>query len=127
MHSLFSAGKRAYCETNSYLGNNYTNTSLADACFFPTTWDAAQVDPSAMAPFPNCSYDNANPNGRAWYGNNFTRVLDGGDLAVRFRVVWLIICTSTHAYAACPAVVYACTCCGRPQKSILYCYYILYC
>ena len=35
-NAMLKAGKRAYCETNSYLGNNYTNTSLATACFFPT-------------------------------------------------------------------------------------------
>ena len=31
---LFSA---PLIETNSYVGNNYSGTSLAAACFFPTT------------------------------------------------------------------------------------------
>ena len=78
-NAMVAAGKRAYCETNSYLGNNYTNTSLADACFFPTTWATAQIGVGDMRPFPNCTYDES-PDGKMWYGRNFTRILDGGDL-----------------------------------------------
>lgn len=81
---MLSAGKRGYCETNSYVGNNYTGTPLAEACFFPTTWSASQLGDNVLQPFPNCSISGQGPNGTAdasWYSSRFVRVLDSGDLA----------------------------------------------
>lgn len=76
---MLAAGKRAYCESNSYFGNDYSNTSLAGVCFYPTTWTNAQLDDSTIEPFPNCTADGTG--WTSWYGVNFTRVLDSGDLA----------------------------------------------
>lgn len=78
---MLAAGKRGYCESNSYVGNNYTGTVLAEVCFFPTTWSDMQLDDATLQPFPNCSISNGNASDSSWYGAQFTRVLDSGDLA----------------------------------------------
>jgi hypothetical protein len=74
---MLAAGKRFYCESNSYWLNDYANTSLASVCFYPTTWSALQLDDDAVAPFPNCTASGD----ASWYGRNWTRVLDSGDLS----------------------------------------------
>jgi hypothetical protein len=76
-----AAGKSAYCESNSYVSNNYTNTSLSTACFYPTTWSTMQLGDGGITPYPNCSAGAGSPDEGSWYGRDFVRVLDSGDLA----------------------------------------------
>jgi hypothetical protein len=81
--AMLAKGKRAYCESNAYAGNDYANTTLAKVCFYPTTWDAAQFGggqpgPGDVRPFPNCTVAGAPP---GWYGGGaWPRLLDSGDL-----------------------------------------------
>jgi hypothetical protein len=79
-NAMLAQGRRVYVESNSYLDNNYTGTSLSKVAFYPTTWQALQLGAEGLAPFPNCTI--AGHEGTAWYGKKFVRVLDGGDLAM---------------------------------------------
>ena len=72
---MLAAGKRIIIESNSYVGNNYTNTPLPSAVFWPTTW-TDQPGAADLAPFPNCTLRGD----AAWYGRGLPRLLDGGDL-----------------------------------------------
>lgn len=78
--AMIAKGFRVYAESNSYFGNDYSNTSLSKIAFYPTTWSSMQLDDSTIQPFPNCTAAGAaDPNN--WYGREFVRVLDSGDLA----------------------------------------------
>jgi len=79
--AMVAAGKRIYCESNSYLETNYTPTSLASVAFYPTTWDTSQFGggqpgPEDVAPFPNCTIEGD----ASWYTSTWPRLLDSGDL-----------------------------------------------
>ena len=69
-------GKRAIIESNSYVGNNYSNASFPQYVFWPTTW-TDQPGSGDLAPFPNCTLHGD----ATWYGHGLPRLLDGGDLA----------------------------------------------
>ena len=73
---MLADGKRVIIESGSYLGTNYSNTSLVEVAFWPTTW-TDQIGVGDVAPAPNCTVRGS----RAWYGRGLPRLLDGGDLA----------------------------------------------
>ena len=80
--AMLAAGKRIYCESNSYLVTNFTPTSLPEVAFYPTTWEDAwfsggQPGPQDVAPFPNCTIGGDS----SFYGRTWPRLLDSGDLA----------------------------------------------
>jgi len=78
--AMLAAGKRIYIESNSYIGTNFTPTTLPEVAFYPTTWDEAwfgggQPGPPSVTPFPNCTIAGASP---GWYGGSqWPRFLDG--------------------------------------------------
>lgn len=74
--AMLANGLRVIIESNSYVGNNYTNTSLPQTVFWPTTW-TDQPGPADLAPFPNCTLHGE----ASWYGSGLPRMLDSGDLA----------------------------------------------
>jgi len=69
-------GKRIIVESNDYVGNNYSNTTLPQYVFWPTTW-TDQPGCGDLAPYPNCTLHGD----ASWYAKGLPRMLDGGDLA----------------------------------------------
>jgi hypothetical protein len=76
--AMLARGKRVIIESNSYAGNNYTNTTLPSVAFWPTTW-TDQPGVLDFAPAPNCTLHGTD----AWYGSGLPRLLDSGDLEWR--------------------------------------------
>jgi len=72
---MLADGKRVIIESNSYLGNNYSHTTLPSWIFWPTTW-TDQPSATDVAPYPNCTIRGST----AWYGRGLPRLLDSGDL-----------------------------------------------
>lgn len=56
-------GKRVIVESNSYAGNNYSETRFPHSVFWPTTW-TDQVGFQDVRPFPTAR--SASPDGTAW-------------------------------------------------------------
>lgn len=74
--AMLAAGLRVIVESNSYVGNNYSQSEFPTVAFWPTTW-TAQPGPADLVPYPNCTFGGS----AAWYGHGLPRMLDGGDLA----------------------------------------------